>query len=190
VFAPAQTVPFPDGGFNLEPMEAHGGLISTARAYSRFLGKYWIDGQPRLGNGQSWTFLGSLPGTWTLGHQRTDGVDIVAFFNQRADASGLSYDDILPSLNAAASSVVLWPTTDIADSLKVLPELKWDRAAKTLALQTTEVGRIYQLESSGELRDWSPVGTHQVGKGARVLWDLNLGGEEGTSARFYRVVVE
>lgn len=190
VFAPGQNVLFPDGGFFLEVMEAHGGLISTARAYSRFLGKFWIDGQPRQGNGQAWTFFGSLPGTWTLGHQRADGVDIVAFFNQRADASGLSYDDILPSLNAAASSVVTWPTTDIADSLKVMPEVKWDREAKTLAIQTTEVGRVYQLESSGELRDWSPMGTPQVGKGSAVRWDLNLGGQEGTTVRFYRVMVE
>lgn len=190
VFAPALNVPFPDGGFNLEPMEAHGGLISTARAYSRFLGKYWIDGQPRVGNGQTWTFFGSLPGTWTLGHQRVDGVDIVAFFNQRADASGLSYDDILPSLNAAASSVVTWPTLDIAESPRLKPELKLDAVAGVLSLGTTEVGRIYRLESSSELTTWGQLGIHQVGDGKSVQWEVNPGGVGGKAAQFYRVMVE
>ena len=37
------------------------------------------------------------------------GVCIAALFNQRADPSGLSYDPIEDSLNAAAKGIQQWP---------------------------------------------------------------------------------
>lgn len=113
VFDPHQSVPFADGVFDLEAMDSHGGLICTARAYSRFLMAYWIDGTRRVGQGQDWTFFGSLPGTFTLGRQRPDGVNIVAFFNQRTDASGKLYDDIRPLLDTVADTIETWPTQDL-----------------------------------------------------------------------------
>lgn len=109
VFEPPASVPFPDGAFALEAMESHGGLICTARAYARFLMGYWITGQPRKGQGQDWTFFGSLPGTFTMGRQRPDGVNIVVFFNQRTDPSGKAYDEIRPVLDRVAAMVKTWP---------------------------------------------------------------------------------
>ena len=89
VFGPAsgELVPEGDGGFCLEAMDSHGGLIATAPALSRFLHHYWISGEPRLPKQtQNWTFFGSLPGTFTMAHQR-DGVDVVVFFNKRREGS-------------------------------------------------------------------------------------------------------
>jgi CubicO group peptidase (beta-lactamase class C family) len=102
-----KSVPAPDGTFYLEAMDAHGDLISSAPDMVRFLQAYWIDGSPRK-PGQSATHdsFGSLPGTWTVIVQRSDGFNIAALFNQRDDPSGLSYDAIRNVLNAAANSVV------------------------------------------------------------------------------------
>jgi N-acyl-D-amino-acid deacylase len=52
---------------------------------------------------------GSLPGTFTLLVRRHDGLNWAALFNQRTDASGLSYDDIDPALHRAADRVKAWP---------------------------------------------------------------------------------
>ena len=52
---------------------------------------------------------GSLDGTWTLARQRPDGVNVVAFFNQRSDASKLPYDAIKAELDAAVDQVTVWP---------------------------------------------------------------------------------
>jgi hypothetical protein len=97
-------------------MAAHGGLIATARAYVQFLNGYYINGRPYTAGGQDWTFLGSLPGTFTLGRQRADGVQLAAFFNQRTDPSGLAYDTILGLLDAAADSIAQWPASDLLDA--------------------------------------------------------------------------
>ncbi len=109
LFRPKETVLLQDGGFHLEVMEAHGGLVTTARAYDRFLQSYWVEGNPRKGNGQNWTFFGSLPGTFTMGRQRPDGVNLTVFFNQRTDRSGLPYEAIRETLDRAVDSVVTWP---------------------------------------------------------------------------------
>ncbi len=56
---------------------------------------------------------GSLPGTFTLLVRRHDGLNWAALFNQRSDASGLSYDDIDPALHRAADRVTAWPEYDL-----------------------------------------------------------------------------
>jgi N-acyl-D-amino-acid deacylase len=112
VLVPASkdTVPEPDGTFCLEAMDSHGGWIASAPDMVRFLGAYWINGQPRkAGQRASYTFFGSLPGTHTVAMQRKDGVNIAAFFNQRTDTSGLKYDDIKKMLDKAADSIKTWP---------------------------------------------------------------------------------
>jgi CubicO group peptidase (beta-lactamase class C family) len=109
VFDPALTVPWPDGGFYLEAMEAHGGLIASTNAILHFLQAFWISGEPRMTNDRDYWFFGSLPGTHTLARQRSDGVNIVALFNQRADSSGLDYDIIKQLLDDATDSVAVWP---------------------------------------------------------------------------------
>ena len=87
-------------------------MISNSRAIAKFLQAYWISGEPRVGDGETWWFFGSLDGTFTLAYQRPDGVNLVALFNQRADASGLSYDVIQTLLDSATDSITEWPTVE------------------------------------------------------------------------------
>ncbi len=62
-----------------------------------------VDGRPRkAGESASYTFFGSLPGTWVMVKQREDGVNLAVLFNQREDPSGLSYYDIEGMLDQAA----------------------------------------------------------------------------------------
>ncbi len=44
-----------------------------------------------------------------MARQRTDGVNIVALFNQRTDPSGATYDMIKELLDNAVNSVTTWP---------------------------------------------------------------------------------
>ena len=189
VFSPSQNVLSPDGSFYLEAMEAHGGLISTSEAYARFLNAYWIDGSPRAGNGQDWTFLGSLPGTFTLGRQRPDGVNIVAFFNQRSDSSWLPYEDIQAQMDAAAMSITSWPSQDITRILPSQPRLSFNLAANRLSF-VSEEGRIYQAQKSADLHTWFNLGAPFVGDGypMQVVPDLN--GTPSPGSGFYRLMIE
>lgn len=59
---------------------------------------------------------GSLPGTSTLLVRRRDGLNWCVLFNQRDDASGLSYADIDGLLHSAANSVARWPDHDLFDT--------------------------------------------------------------------------
>jgi hypothetical protein len=124
VFDPTQTVLFPDGGFYIEAMEAHGGMIASGSAMAKFLEAYWMDGQPRTGDGQDWTFFGSLPGTHTLVRQRADGINIVALFNQRTDPSGANYEAIKDLLDSAANAVTTWPSAAQAAQPVALAEIE------------------------------------------------------------------
>jgi CubicO group peptidase (beta-lactamase class C family) len=109
VFDASLTVPWPDGGFYLEAMDAHGGMIASTNAILHFLQAFWISGEPRTTDDRDYWFFGSLPGTHTLARQRSDGVNIVALFNQRQDSSGLDYDIIKQLLDDATASVAVWP---------------------------------------------------------------------------------
>jgi len=104
-----QTVPYPDGAFYLEAMDAHGGLISSSISLVKFGQAYWISGEPRnAGESAGWTFFGSLPGTWSMLHQRPDGLNIAVLFNQRRDTnhpSGEEYGKIQDVMNTAADSL-------------------------------------------------------------------------------------
>ncbi|MFO0969480.1 MAG: serine hydrolase [Gemmataceae bacterium] len=106
-----ETVSGPDGTFYLEAMDAHGGLIASARDVVRVLDHWWIDGSPRKATdtGRAYTFFGSLPGTWTAAIQLSNAVNMVALFNQRTDASGLKYEDIRPMLTKTANGIKAWP---------------------------------------------------------------------------------
>jgi N-acyl-D-amino-acid deacylase len=110
VFPPHPTVPWPDGGWYLEAMEAHGGLVSSSRALLAFAQAYWFDGAPRSGDGQDWVSFGSLDGTFAMLRWRPDGVNIAAMFNSRDH--GPNHEDIWPELDAAADSVTEWPTME------------------------------------------------------------------------------
>ena len=139
VYPPHGLAEWPYGPWHLEAMEAHGGLIASARAVAEFLDGYWINGVPRSGNGQSWVFFGSLDGTWTMARQRADGVNIVALFNQRSDPSGLKYDLIMNELDAAADSISSWP----GEELPVL------RPTLTLNFADGAPGSFFTLRGAG-----------------------------------------
>lgn len=113
VFHPQQgEVPAPDGGFYLEAMDSHGGLVSAAIGYARFVASYHMNGEPcRPGEtrGYDEVFFGSLTGTFTLAFRRPDGTIIVALCNQRADRSGLPYEPLREQLDTAARNIVNWP---------------------------------------------------------------------------------
>ena len=98
-------IPYPDGAFHIEIMEAHGGLIMSPQAYMKFLENYWISGIPRDNTQQNWIFFGSLPGTYTLGRQQHDGWNFVVFFNQRRDENFGDYSDIRAILDEISEKI-------------------------------------------------------------------------------------
>lgn len=184
VFNPSQTVPYPDGGWYLEAMEAHGGLICSARAYTTFLTRYWISGEPRVaGATANFTFFGSLDGTFTCGRQMPSGVSYSAFFNQREDCTGFGTDDVggtgsgwtsalTQLLDAAANSVTSWPTTDPNTVTILAPDVEFDKEG-TLKWDA-EAGRVYQVEVSYDLQNWQDYETYQVGDGRSLETDVSL----------------
>jgi CubicO group peptidase (beta-lactamase class C family) len=104
-------VRWPDGGFYIEAMDSHGGLIANAPDLVRFFREYSMDG--RKGSNYIGTFFGSLPGTWTLVQQRPDGIVYAALFNQRSadpSAQGGEKDNLIKDmLNQAIDSIKKWP---------------------------------------------------------------------------------
>lgn len=112
VFLPHLHVRHPDGGFYLEAMEAHGGLIASGRALLSFMQVYRLDGHLRAGSFE-YTFFGAIAGTFTMVRQRPDGVNIAVLFNQNWDPSGLRYDVIRTVLDQAADAVLEWPGTAV-----------------------------------------------------------------------------
>ncbi|NQT81592.1 serine hydrolase [bacterium] len=182
VFNPSQTVPYPDGGWYLEAMEAHGGLICSARAYTTFLTRYWINGEPR-GSGQSanYTFFGSLDGTFTCGRQMPSGVSYSAFFNQREDCTGFGTDDVGASgwtadltqlLDAAANGVTSWPATDPQTIPMQDPKLQIEQEG--LLKWRVDTGRVYQVEISYDLENWQDYEPYQVGDSVSLETDVSL----------------
>jgi CubicO group peptidase (beta-lactamase class C family) len=102
-------VPFPDGGYLLEAMDSHGGLIASAPDLARFLDAYLIDGRPRQGGVALSSFFGSLGGTFAMGRQRIDGVYFAALFNQRYSPDGRNPKRIERMLDDAVKAVKKWP---------------------------------------------------------------------------------
>lgn len=102
-------VPWPDGGFYLEAFDSFGGWVASAPAYLTFLDNYCMMGPPREPNYYwDYTFYGSLPGTFTMARERTDGINMVVLFDQRTDSSGLPYDP-QTAFDAVASAIRTWP---------------------------------------------------------------------------------
>lgn len=74
----------------------------------------WLVRDWRNGNRNTW-HGGSQPGTSSLLARRWDGLDWCVLFNQRDDASGLSYGAIDGLLHDAADAVTQWPDHDLFD---------------------------------------------------------------------------
>jgi CubicO group peptidase (beta-lactamase class C family) len=62
------------------------------------------------GTGRNTWHTGRLPGTSSLLVRTYNGMSWAAVFNQRDDASGLSYNEIDPLLWAASRKLTTWPT--------------------------------------------------------------------------------
>ena len=110
VFPPYNTVSWTDGGWYLEGMAAHGGLITTGRSLVKFAAVR--NGQGKLYNGgESWTWFGSLDGTFSMLRWRPDNVLIGVIFNRRDGQP--TFDDIEPLMNNTADSITNWPTQSV-----------------------------------------------------------------------------
>jgi CubicO group peptidase (beta-lactamase class C family) len=188
VYQPSAHARAPDGTWDIEVMEAHGGWISSARAYTAFLTKYWINsGLPRTGGSQDHTFFGSLQGTWSAARQRTDGVSYTAIFNQRTDASSLSYESIVTQLDTAISNITNWPATDPATIPTVAPPVSVQ--GQTISWPRVE-GRFYQVFESPDLGNWNPIGNPMVGGFIQTTLSFNISQWLGSDRRFFRIEVE
>jgi CubicO group peptidase (beta-lactamase class C family) len=94
-------VPRPYGGFMAERLMAFGGLVASAPEYTKFMENYSVFGnKPKRGG--EWFHRGRLAGTFTIAIWESDGMKIVAFFNQSKDSSGLDYRVIYKVLKQAA----------------------------------------------------------------------------------------
>src|SRR5207237_3799977 len=107
--------PWPDGGFCLEAMDSHGGVIASAPDLVKFLQAYWMDGSVRSAGSQNSWFFGNLPGTFTFVIQRPDGVNIAVLFNQHGKTltqdgkTWNEYEDIEGVLNNVTDGIPSWP---------------------------------------------------------------------------------
>jgi N-acyl-D-amino-acid deacylase len=100
-FSSRKKVPRPYGGFMAERLMAFGGLVASAPAYAKFMEHYSVFGdKPKRGG--KWFHRGRLAGTFTIAIWKSDGMKIVAFFNQSKDSSGLDYRVIDKVLSQAA----------------------------------------------------------------------------------------
>jgi len=86
VFSPnsRRQVPFPYGGFHIEAMDSHGGLVCSGPDLIKFMQKHWLDGSVRGQQKREYRFFGSLPGTFAIARQHPSGMNIVALFNKRS----------------------------------------------------------------------------------------------------------
>lgn len=102
VLSPGSQVCWPDGGWSIEAMDAHGGLVTSATALGRFLDAYCINGKPSTGPGAcgTYAFFGSLDGTLSLVVQQPGGINYVIILNNRWDEKNGDYDDVKDKMDA------------------------------------------------------------------------------------------
>lgn len=92
--------------FRTEARDGAGGLGSTAADFCRFLGTYWISGQPRrAGENYTYTFYGSLPGVTAVARQRSDGINFTALANRRHSADMAQNEELNALIDAALDAV-------------------------------------------------------------------------------------
>lgn len=95
VFNPGMSVCWPDGGWNIEHMDAHGGILTNAETLAKFISNYCIsDGLPKKDSCDQWAFYGSLDGTLAMVIQRSDNLNWVVILNQRENQNYGSHEDI------------------------------------------------------------------------------------------------
>jgi CubicO group peptidase (beta-lactamase class C family) len=108
VFDPkGNKIAWPDGGFHLEAMDSHGGLIASAPDMVKFARAYLADGTPRAGMATSGPHTGALAGTFTFMAWRNKDVQLVVLFNQRSSDS--DHKAIMNEIYRVADGVTNWP---------------------------------------------------------------------------------
>jgi N-acyl-D-amino-acid deacylase len=108
VFDPkGNKVAWPDGGFHLEAMDAHGALIASAPDLAKFSRAYLVDGTLRVGAATSNPHTGSLAGTFSFMAWRNNDVQLVVLFNQRG--SGSDQQAIMNQIYRVADGITNWP---------------------------------------------------------------------------------
>jgi len=95
VFNPGTSVCWPDGGWNIDHMDAHGGILTNAETLAKFISNYCIGtGMAKTDSCGEWAFYGSLDGTLSMVIQRSDNLNWVVILNQRENSAYGSHEDI------------------------------------------------------------------------------------------------
>ena len=98
-----------DGGFCIETMDSHGGLLTNAPDLLKFARAYSIDGRPRTAKNADDQFYhtGALAGTFTVLAWRKNDVQIAVLFNHRSNDK--DQQAALDQLFRVSDGIVTWP---------------------------------------------------------------------------------
>lgn len=96
---------YPTTTMNVEVMDAHGGLIASAPAVCKFMGRYVLTGEVRVGPGQDTTFFGGLVGTTAMARQRPDGYSVTVLCNNRRNEWKDDNAELKRAMDAALDAV-------------------------------------------------------------------------------------
>lgn len=96
--------------------EGEAGYEPDGKPKAAYYGLGWSVRPKGEGKANHW-HGGLLAGTRSLLVRRYDGLNWAVVFNQSRDSSGLSYDDIDPSLHRGANAVESWPEDDLFDAV-------------------------------------------------------------------------
>jgi len=101
----AERVPCADGGFSLQALGGAGELVTNTRTLLTFLRDYPVDGFATAEDYPHEPAFGSLPGTFTMLHERADGVGVAVLLNRR----GRGYGSVAEVVTQAVDDVDAWP---------------------------------------------------------------------------------
>ncbi len=101
----AERVPCADGGFHLSALGGAGELVTDTRTLLTFLRDHPVDGFATAEDYPHEPAFGSLPGTFTMLHEREDGVAVAVLLNRR----GRGYGSIAEVVGSALDDVDAWP---------------------------------------------------------------------------------
>ncbi|WP_135821653.1 serine hydrolase domain-containing protein [Halostella litorea] len=102
---PAERVPCADGGFYLQGVGGAGELVTNTRTLLALLRDHPVDGFAAAEEYPHEPAFGSLPGTFTMLHEREDGVAVAVLLNRR----GRGYGSIADVVGSALDDVDAWP---------------------------------------------------------------------------------
>ena len=92
---------FSYGGFNLENMDSHGGLVASSRAIATFMNSYCIYGR-ESSFCLDYVHLGALPGSTGIAYWSPDGTKFVLLFNSWAN---FRVEELIPFVKRLADQL-------------------------------------------------------------------------------------